>query len=278
MDGERAPVGPGLPVSRELAGVYAVWLRELTVFRRETSRVVSALAQPLMWIFLFGGGIGGSVARGGDAPDLPPGVTYQQFIFPGILMMSALFTSMYYGLYIVWDRKIDVLKEILVSPVSRTAIFFGKVLGGCTDVAIQSVVLLAIGYFILDRPGAGYLLLVPPALGVVLLASVGTVSIGLCLGSLFESLEGFQVVITFLAFPLYFLSGALFPLSDALRASQPLLFHAARFDPVTYPVDALRGILMGANQLPPAVDLAVMGAFAAAMVALGGYAFNRMRL
>jgi ABC-2 type transport system permease protein len=263
---------------RNLVGVYAVWLREFIVFKRETSRVVSALVQPLMWIFLFGGGIGGSVARGGSAADIPPGLTYQQYIFPGILVMSALFTSMYYGLYIVWDRKIDVLKEVLVSPVSRTAIFLGKVLGGCTDVVIQSGVLLLVGWFILGRPGPAYWLWVPQALGVILLASVGTVSVGLCLGSLFESIEGFQVVTTFIAFPLFFLSGALYPLGAALRESQPLIYWAARLDPVSYPVDALRGILLGANVFHPAADLAVIAAFAAAMVALGGFAFNRMRL
>jgi ABC-2 type transport system permease protein len=278
MDGEHAPGGPGTALRRELAGVHAVWLREFTVFKRERSRVVSALVQPLMWIFLFGGGLGGSAAGGANALDLPAGLPYQQYIFPGVLMMSALFTSLYYGLYIVWDRKIDVLKAVLVSPVSRTAIFFGKVLGGCTDVVIQSAVLLVLGYFILGRPGPGYALSIPAALGVVLLASVGTVSIGLLLGSLFESLEGFQVVITFIAFPLYFLSGALYPVGEALRESQPLLYYASRLDPVTYPVDALRGILLDANRFHPMTALAVMAAFAVVMVAAGARAFNRMKL
>ena len=254
-----------------------MWLREFTVFRRERSRVVSAMIQPLMWIFLFGGGIGGSAA-GGNGLGLPAGVTYQQFIFPGIVMMSALFSSLFYGLYIVWDRKIDVLKEILVSPVSRPAIFFGKVLGGCTDVVIQSCVLLTLGYFILGMPGPGYLLLFPVALGIVFLAAIGTVSIGLTLGSLFESLEGFQVVITFLAFPLFFLSGALYPLNDELRASQPAIYYVAQFDPITYPVDALRTLLLGVNHVPPAVALLVMAAFAVVMIGIGGFAFNRMKL
>ena len=259
----------------ELAGVYAVWLREFTVFKRERSRVVSALIQPLMWIFLFGGGLGGT--QGGGL-GLPPGMTYQQFIFPGIVLMSALFSSLFFGLYIVWDRKIDVLKEILVSPVSRTSIFFGKVLGGCTDVVIQTSVLLAVGYFLLGMPGPGYLLLVPAALGIVFVAAIGTVSIGLTLGSMFESLEGFQVVITFLAFPLFFLSGALYPLNGELLASQPAIFYVAQIDPITYPVDALRTLLLGINRIPPALSVAVMGGFAALMVAVGGFAFNRMKL
>jgi ABC-2 type transport system permease protein len=263
---------------RELAGVFAVWLREFTVFKREKSRVISAIAQPLMWIFLFGGGLGGGAHRGVTAPGIPPGIGYQQYIFPGILMMSALFTSIFYGLYIVWDRKIDVLKAVLVSPVSRTSIFFGKVLGGCTDVLIQASILLVIGYFILGRPGAGYFAHVPQALAVIFVAAVGTVSIGLCLGSLFESMEGFQVVSTFLTFPLFFLSGALYPLDASLRHAQPVLYHLARLDPIAYPVDTLRGLLLGANLFDPWLNLTVMGVFAVSMVALGGAMFNRMKL
>jgi len=260
----------------ELSGVYAVWLREFTVFKREKSRVISALIQPLMWIFLFGGGLGGSTQ--GNGLGLREGMTYQQFIFPGIILMSALFSSLFYGLYIVWDRKIDVLKEILVSPVSRTSIFFGKVLGGCTDVMIQTSVLLTIGYFLLGMPGPGYLLLVPAALGIVFVAAIGTVSIGLTLGSLFESLEGFQVVITFLAFPLFFLSGALYPLNADLLVTQPAIYYVAQFDPITYPVDALRTVLLGVNAIPPALSVGVMSGFAALMVGIGGFAFNRMKL
>jgi ABC-2 type transport system permease protein len=259
---------------RELLGVYAVWLREFTVFKRETSRVISSIVQPLMWIFLFGGGVGGSLARGGPGA----GPSYQQYIFPGILMMSTLFSSLFYGLYIVWDKKIDVLKEVLVSPVSRTAIFFGKVLGGCTDVLIQSSMLLAVGYFILGRPGAQYLFMAAPALGVIFIAAVGTVSVGLAIGTLFDSMEGFQVVSTFISFPLFFLSGALFPLDAALRQSKPALYFAGRLDPVTYSVDALRALLLHSSLFGLTLDAAVVGAFAAATVVVGGFAFNRMRL
>jgi ABC-2 type transport system permease protein len=222
--------------------------------------------------------VGGSAAGGPVTTDLPRGLTYQQFIFPGIIMMSALFSSIFYGLYIVWDRKIDVLKEILVSPVSRTAIFFGKVLGGCTDVLIQSCVLLLVGYFIFGRPGPDYFLKIAPALGVTVLASVGTVSIGLSLGSLFESFEGFQVVTTFLSFPLFFLSGALYPLNQALRHSQPWLFFAAHANPVTFSVDLLRGLLLGTHVFGVATSLGVLGAFAGVMVTIGGFAFSRMKV
>jgi len=262
----------------DLGGVYAVWLREFTVFKREKSRVVSALVQPLMWIFLFGGGIGGSFSGSASGLGLPPGYTYQQFIFPGIVMQSALFSSMFFGLYIVWDRKIDVLKEVLVSPVSRPAIFFGKVLGGCTDVMIQTSVLLVIGYFLLGMPGPGYAGTFLLALGVVFLAAIGTVSIGLTLGSLFESLEGFQVVITFLAFPLFFLSAGLFPLNPALQTAQPAIFYVAHGNPITYPVDALHAVILGWSAFHPAVSVAVTAGFALLMVGVGTLAFNRMKL
>jgi ABC-2 type transport system permease protein len=258
----------------ELQGIYAVWLREFTVFKREKSRIISSLVQPLMWIFLFGGGIGGSALRQNSAA----GPSYQQYIFPGIIMMSALFSSLFYGLYIVWDRKIDVLKEVLVSPVSRTSIFIGKVLGGCTDVLIQSGMLLIVGYFILSRPGASYFFSALSALGVVFLAVIGTVSVGLALGTFFESMEGFQIVSTFISFPLFFLSGGLFPLDAALRRSKPALYYAGRMDPIAYSVDALRTILLHVSLFGIAKDVAVIGLFAVAMIIIGGRAFNRMKL
>ncbi|HTD80887.1 MAG TPA: ABC transporter permease, partial [Thermoplasmata archaeon] len=111
----------------EIEGLYGIWLREFKVFQREKSRVVSAIAQPIIWLFLLGGGIGASIdtSRIGN-------VDYQHFLFPGIVAMSTMFGTVFYGLYIVWDRKIDVLKEILVAPISRITVFFGKVLGGAT--------------------------------------------------------------------------------------------------------------------------------------------------
>src|SRR4030043_1764985 len=120
-------------IQKELMGMYAVWWREFKVFQREKSRIVSSIVQPLMWLFLFGSGIGASVTIGD--------IDYRDYIYPGILAMLVLFGSVYFGLYIIWDRKLDVLKAILVAPVSRISIFLGKVLGGCTDVILQMLVL-----------------------------------------------------------------------------------------------------------------------------------------
>ncbi len=113
----------------ELEGFYALWYREIKVFTREKSRVVSSLVTPLLWIIVFGGGLGSAVSLGG--------INYQVFIFPGILAMTILFSSVFFGLYIVWDKKIDFFKEVLVAPLSRTTIFAGKMVGGSIDALIQ---------------------------------------------------------------------------------------------------------------------------------------------
>ena len=235
------------------------------MFQREKSRVVSAIAQPIIWLFLLGGGIGASIdtSRIGD-------VDYQHFLFPGIVAMSTMFGTVFYGLYIVWDRKIDVLKEILVAPISRITVFFGKVLGGATDAMITAFILLLLGVVLVGVAPVGVL----AGLGIALLLAVGMVSIGLTLGSFFESMEGFQVIITFMIFPLFFLSGALYPISGL----DPVLGAAVQANPVTYAVDGLRGALIGRNHFPLWLDLAVILLFDAAMILLGTWAFRKMKL
>jgi ABC-2 type transport system permease protein len=246
----------------ELDGIIAVWRREFIVFRREVSRVVSSIVSPLMWLVLFGGGLSASVRIEGRS--------YQSFIFPGIVVMSVLFTSTMYGIYIIWDRKIDVLKAVLVAPVSRLAIFAGKVLGGCTDALLQATVLILIGAFFISYTPLGLALTVL----AVALTAIGFVALGLAIGAFFDSLEGFQLVSTFLVFPLFFLSGALYPLGEEV----PLwLRWAAQFDPATYAVDAVRAAMLGIGVFPIYVDLTVLAAFAATTVVLGSYAFSRMK-
>jgi ABC-2 type transport system permease protein len=245
----------------ELDGVLAVWRREFIVFRREVSRVVSSIVSPLMWLLLFGGGLGGTVEVGG--------ARYQAFIFPGIVIMAVLFTSIFYGVYIIWDRKIDVLKAILVAPVSRLAIFGGKVLGGCTDALLQAIVLLLVGFFFVSYTPLGFIL----AVGVVTLTAIGFVALGLAIGAFFDSLEGFQLIGTFVVFPLFFLSGALYPLGNV----PPWLRALSYVDPVTYAVDATRYAMLGQATFPLALDLGVLVAFAATTVVVGSVAFSRMR-
>ncbi len=246
----------------ELEGIYAVWLREAKIYVREKERLVSAVISPLLWIFAFGAGVGSTV-------DVIQGYRYQVFIYPGIVVMTVLFTSLFYGVYIIWDRKLDFLKEVLVAPVSRASVFAGKMLGGATDAMVQVILLLIIGLFI-DIPLTP--LIVIKAFLMLLLISVAMVSIGLVIGSNLKSPEGFSLVINFVMWPMFFFSGALFPVSNLT----PWLSAATYINPLTYGVDALRGIILGINQFPVYYDVGIMLVFSAIMMGVGILSFRRM--
>lgn len=249
-------------VKRELLGMSAVWWREFKVFWREKSRIVSSVVQPLMWLFIFGSGIGASLSVGS--------VTYRDYIYPGVLTMSVIFGSVFFGLYIIWDRKLDVLKAVLVAPVSRISIFFGKVLGGCTDVLLQVAILFLFCFLFPSIDPWG----IPLALLILFITSIALVSLGLALGSLLESLEGFQVISAFLIFPLFFLSGALFPVDERLPA---WLQKLVIVNPLTYTVDGVRGALLGIHTYPVYLDLGIISLFASVMIVIGSVLFSRMK-
>ena len=255
-------MNPSSLLYRELLGVSAVWWREFKVFQREKSRIVASIVQPLIWLYLYGSGIGASLTVGN--------VHYRDYIYPGILTMSVIFGSVFFGLYIVWDRKLDVLKAVLVAPVARISIFFGKVLGGCTDVLLQVIILFAFSFLFpaVDLRG------IPQALLILLVTSIALVSLGLALGSLLESLEGFQVISAFLVFPLFFLSGALFPLDERLPS---WLTGLVKINPLSYTVDGVRGALLGINQYSYWADLGIITLFAAVMLIVGSVMFSRMK-
>ena len=249
-------------LEKELLGITAVWWREFKVFWREKSRIVSSIVQPLMWLFLFGSGIGASLSVGT--------VNYRDYIYPGILTMSVIFGSVFFGLYIIWDRKLDVLKAVLVAPVTRMSIFFGKVLGGCTDVLLQVIILFIFSFLFPSVNPRG----IPLALLFLLITSISLVSLGLALGSLLESLEGFQVISAFLIFPLFFLSGALFPIDERLPA---WLQKLVIINPLSYTVDGVRGALIGINAYSIVLDLGIISLFAVAMIVIGSVLFSRMK-
>lgn len=256
-------------IQNEIGGIGAVWYREWKVFLREKSRIVASVVNPILWLLVFGGGLGSNVTI--------PGGNYQAFIYPGILAQAVLFSSIFFGVYIVWDRKIDFLKEVLVAPISRTSIFVGKVLGGATDSVMQSAILLVLGV-ILVRTGVitGLDLgAFPLAAGMVILfiTTVSLVSVGLIIGSMMESPEGFQLISSFVLFPTFFLSGALFPI-ERLPGWLALFI---RCDPLTYSVDALRAVMLGRSHFALGLDFAVMTGFAAATIVAGTFAFERMK-
>jgi len=253
---------PGMAHPSALMGVYAIWWREATVFFREPPRIISTVASPIIWLVIFGAGLGQSVNLGGES--------YQHFIFGGVLVQTFLFSSLFYGAYLVWDRKIDVLKAVLVSPLSRSSIFLGKVLGGVTIAIIESIIVLLFGYLL----GMQYSpLTFLTVLGLVALASAGLTALGLIVGSFMESPEGFQLLGSLVLFPLFFLSGALFPISNL---TGPLGFIAS-LNPVTYIVDLLRGALSGEYYLDPNLDIVAFVAFIIIANIAGVMAFKRMK-
>jgi len=254
----------------EYTGIFALWYRELKVFIREKSRIVSSIVNPIIWLLVIGGGLGSSVSFGG--------VNYQTFLYPGILIQAALFASVFFGVYIVWDKKIDFLKEVLVAPISRTSIFVGKIFGGATDTLIQIILLLVVGFAfvqlgVMTELNLNFISILASLL-ILLVTTVGLVSIGLIIGSQIESPEGFQFIGTFLIFPMFFLSGALFPINNLPSWLATFVF----LDPVTYSVDGLRGALLGTSQFPFVLDLAIVSVFSIAMILIGTYAFKKMKL
>lgn len=253
-----------ISVEDHLTKIYALWLREFKVFLREKSRLVASTFTPILWLFVIGSGLGAA------SPATAPGVDYQQFIFPGIVAMSIIFSSVFFGSYIIWDRKFDFLKSVMVAPVSRGNVFIGKTLGGMTTSLIQAAILLAIGAAI-GIPFSPLSLL--GVVAVILLMSFGLTSLGLALGSYMYSLEGFQMIVSFVVFPLFFLSGALFPL-DNLPSWLGVLTSA---DPATYGVDALRHAMLGVGSNSIEFDATILVAYTAALGALGIYSFKRMK-
>lgn len=254
----------------ELKGIYALWYREFKVFLRERSRVISSIINPILWLLIIGGGLGSVISFGG--------INYQSFIYPGVLIQSALFSSIFFGVYIVWDKKIDFLKEVLVSPMSRRSIFIGKILGGSTDTLIQVFILLVVGFiFVSTGVMTGITFSIASiiiSVAFLFVTIVGLVSIGLILGSQMESPEGFQLIGSFVIFPMFFLSGALFPISNL----PPWLALFIFVNPITYAVDGLRGVLVGIHQFSLAYDFLVISVFSIIMILIGTYAFRKMKI
>ncbi len=257
----------------ELRALYTLWLREVKRYIRDRTRIVSSFVQPLLWLVVFGTGIGAALRSGFQIAD----VNYQTLIFPGIVAQTLLFTSMFMGISVIWDREFGVLKEILVAPVSRFTLFLGKMFGDSSDALIQGVIVFAIAVFLgINFTFTAFLISLP----IMLLITLGLVSLGLIIASFMGSLESFGAIQSFINLPLFFLSGALFPVTGA--NSPQWLQDVARFNPLTYGVDALKTVVIGDPyapfQLQPLwVDIGVVVAFDLLMIAIGTWAFSRMK-
>jgi ABC-2 type transport system permease protein len=258
--------------------IYTIWLRECIAVRREKSRIVGMIGQPLLYLLIVGQGIasGLSLNRAG-------GIGYLQFYYPGILGMSVLFTSIFSGISIIWDREFGFLKAVLVAPVPRGAVALGKILGGATVAMIQSAILIALAPLVGIVPSVGLIL---QLLLLCFLMSLAVTSLGVAIAARMRSMQGFQMLMNFLVMPLYFLSGAMFPVGSAPTWMRVLM----TIDPLTYGVDALRHVVLSGASDPALVetaekaglirwdlglDVAVMSLVAALLAAVAALRFRQ---
>ena len=241
-------------LSHDLKAVYTIWYRDVLRFLRDRSRIFGSLAQPLLFLFALGFGLGGALGKIGGTAGIP-GVPYIQFLYPGILSMTVLFTALFSAISIVWDREFGFLREVLVAPVSRTAVALGKVAGGSTVAMIQAAIIMVIGPLLGVHYDLGRVVLM--LLTLLLLAAVIT-SLGILIAARQKTMEGFQVIMQFILMPMLFLSGAFFPFSSSSGAAAALKV-IGQINPMSYGVDALRQLALG-SKLPPALTLHSAGA------------------
>jgi ABC-2 type transport system permease protein len=244
--------------------IRVLWLREMKRFLRAKSRIIGALAMPVFFLAFLGMGFNRMAV-----PGVEGGVEYIRFLVPGILGMSLLFSSTFGGLSVLWDREFGFLKEIMVAPVSRISIVLGRIAGGVTTALIQGLLLLLISLFMGFRIDSGLSLLL--ALVFMILISVTFLGLGLVFASKMRDMQGFSIVMNFVIFPLFFLSGALYPLENL----PSWLRYLGYADPLTYGVDGLRGVFIGVSSRPILVDLGIMLFFSLLMIAMGAYFFEK---
>lgn len=241
--------------------IYVMWLRELKRFGRSKSRIVGSLGQPILFLVALGYGLGPVFQKAGQG-------NYLEFIAPGIIAMSIIFTAIFNGVLMIWDRQFGFLKETMVAPVSRLSIMFGRTLGGATVATVQGIFVLIIATIIGFRPVS--LVGIVLALFTMLLIALVFSALGMAIASRLKDMQGFQLIMSFLVMPLFFLSGALFPLSDIPHALLIVVF----FDPLSYGVDALRGFLVGTSYFGLGIDFLVLGGVAALFLLIGNYLFS----
>jgi ABC-2 type transport system permease protein len=244
------------------SAIYTLWLREMKRFVRAKSRVVGSLGMPLIFLVFMGRGF--ARAR---LPGIPEGVDYINYLTPGIIGMILLFGSMFAGISVLWDRQFGFLKEVMVTPVHRTSIVLGRVAGGVSMALIQGLLVLLAGLIMgLKTSIIGFL----SSIIFMILISSAFVGLGLAFASKMEDMHGFQLIMNFLMFPLFFLSGALYPITEL----PDWVILISYLNPLTYGVDALRGSLIGASQFSLGLDLSLLLVFSVAMVALGARLFE----
>ena len=252
-----------MELSLELQAIYAMWIRQLKRFLRARSRLIANIIQPFFFLAFLGLGL-----KPTPLPGLGKGLSYLDFLAPGMVALSIVFASMFAGVSIIWDRQFGLLKEILVAPVSRLSIVAGRTLGGATISIIQGLAILAISVLLGARISPTGLI---PALLFMALAALFSVSLGIALASRIEDPHGFSLIMNLAIMPAALLSTAFFP----LESTSPWLKTAIYANPLTYIVDGIRGCLTGKFSIPPLADLTVILSLSTLTIFTGAWLFSR---
>ena len=248
-----------------MSAVYILWLRQMKRYFRSRSGIAASLGQPLMFLLALGFGLS-PIFRKAGAGD------YIQFLSPGLIGMTVLFTSVFFGAELIWDRQFGFLKETLVAPTPRLLIMIGRTLGGATVAMLQGLIVtlmcMAAGFRVSDFKGFAIAILLMALIAVTFSALGTTIA---CVTSDFQS---FQLIVNFVVMPVFYLSGALFPLTGVPKA----LGLVARLNPLSYGIDGLRGAMIGTGHFGMTVDVAVLLFTMIGLMVVGSYLFSRIQL
>lgn len=243
--------------------IYILWLRQLKRSLRSKSRLIGSLSQPILFLVAFSFGFGPVFQKAGEG-------NYIQFLSPGIIAMSVLFTSIFSGMDIIWDKQFGFLKETLAAPVSRRNIMIGRTLGGCTISVFQGFFVLLISFLMGFRLESVFMIF--GAFLFILLIALFFTALGTAIASILDDMHGFQLIMNFLVMPTFFLSGALFPFSGLPKSIKII----SKLDPLSYGVDGLRGTLTGIYQFSFFTDLLVLSILTAVLIFIGSYLFSKI--
>lgn len=243
--------------------IYMLWLRQLKRYIRSKPRIIVSLGQPMLYLLGFGFGFGPVFQKAGQG-------NYIQFLAPGMIGMTILFTSIFSGIELMFDRQFGFLKEMLVAPQPRLLLMIGRTLGGATTAIFQGTIVIVICMIAGFRPLSVAAL--PIAFAFMVLVAVLFTALGTAIACVLTDMQGFQMVMNFLVMPIFFLSGALFPLTG-LPAVMGIL---AKLDPLTYGVDGIRGAMIGVSHFGVGLDFLVLGILSMVFLAIGARQFSRI--
>lgn len=240
-----------------------MWKRQLIRYWRSRGRMIGALGQPILFFVALGFGFGPVYAKAG-------GGDYLEFLAPGVMAMTILFTSMFAGMEVIWDRQFGFLKETMVAPVTRWEIMMGKTIGGATIAVIQALIVFIITLFFGFHLNWAFL---PVTLIFMFLLAITFTALGVSIASQLEDMQAFPIIMNFLIMPIFFLSGALFPLDNLPKAIDVVV----NLDPLSYGVDGIRGALIGGSHYGLSLDFLVLAVIAFIFVSIGTYLFSRIQ-